>query len=425
MKTAPRCLSHLLGTVHGSLLDTMPNRLCSSTKRLQGAEPLSLHVSKMLEAVSLFAQEELDRGREGRPGLQPDLCAGTSSVLLLVHAMLSSALCWCGRCHDDAVLFVGRSLLDLPASLLSEITKHLDVCSQRNFFMTNSQLYSKWQLQIQPQDSDWHFLKRSLDILVASKDGDPQNLKATGIRVHSQKASWAQIACLPDQCAFMLDIKRRSSSRQQKEGAWFHRKLTSEQLWHKLASMPRLSSATLLCKSQLVENAAAPEDQLQLKALTQGLFTLLLDFEGHLVVQLPSIDEDNTVSGPDLMIRHGGSSGPASWSMDYEPCISKPPALHWDCFPQQVRGVHAVFVSRNTPQDLWTDQYPHEETYAWCEFDPSVMKTEFAYKGNVDINAWISKQHDRADDWMAVHQGMDDEDYEEMYGEVENFQIFS
>ncbi len=64
-------------------------------------------------------------------------------------------------------MFTGRPyLLDLPLPLLLEVTKRLDVSSQRSLFLASSQLYSKWHLQIPEDDLEWHFLSWGLDTLV-------------------------------------------------------------------------------------------------------------------------------------------------------------------------------------------------------------------------------------------------------------------
>ena len=49
------------------------------------------------------------------------------------------------------------SLLDLPVSLLYEITKLLDMRSQSSLYMYSTQLYQKWHLQPPTLDPQWHF----------------------------------------------------------------------------------------------------------------------------------------------------------------------------------------------------------------------------------------------------------------------------
>lgn len=62
-------------------------------------------------------------------------------------------------------------LQDLPETLLHEITKCLDVGSQRNLFRASAQLYKKWRLQISEENHDWHFLSYALNLLEQTAKG--------------------------------------------------------------------------------------------------------------------------------------------------------------------------------------------------------------------------------------------------------------
>ena len=76
--------------------------------------------------------------------------------------------------------------------------------------------------------------------------------------------------------------------------------------------------------------------------------------------------------------------------------------------PVEVDCVNALFVSEGPPAQPYfypapTGPYP---------FYP-ILKVrslhDFAYKGNVDIDAWVDMQHETANDWYEHMDAFDDE----------------
>ena len=57
------------------------------------------------------------------------------------------------------------ALQDLPLHVLYEITSSLDPSSQRSLFLSSSQLYKKWLIQIPDQDRHWQFVQQSISLL--------------------------------------------------------------------------------------------------------------------------------------------------------------------------------------------------------------------------------------------------------------------
>ena len=51
------------------------------------------------------------------------------------------------------------------ASLLYQVTRHLDLHSQRNLCLCSPQLYYKWHLQIALNDSVWQFIQSCTEII--------------------------------------------------------------------------------------------------------------------------------------------------------------------------------------------------------------------------------------------------------------------
>ena len=61
-------------------------------------------------------------------------------------------------------------LSDLPLHLLYNIAQSLDLRSQRNLFLSSSQLYSKWQLHI-PDDVHRQFVRKCINVMEKASAG--------------------------------------------------------------------------------------------------------------------------------------------------------------------------------------------------------------------------------------------------------------
>ena len=62
------------------------------------------------------------------------------------------------------------TFIDLPLHLMYMITWSLDLRSQRNLFLCNSQLYSKWQLHV-PDHTEWQLIDLSVNLVETATFG--------------------------------------------------------------------------------------------------------------------------------------------------------------------------------------------------------------------------------------------------------------
>ena len=136
-------------------------------------------------------------------------------------------------------------LYSLPLHLIHEITRSLDLRSQRNLFMCSSQLYSKWQLQV-PDHTDWQVVERSINLL---DEGLCQLNSYIRISFAPDKPEnpWFQVTCQRQDQSMLFSITECYSANRMRHGTseviWSG--MTKDQLWHRLASAPDVHSASM------------------------------------------------------------------------------------------------------------------------------------------------------------------------------------
>ena len=188
--------------------------------------------------------------------------------------------------------------------------------------------------------------------------------------------------------------------------------MTEDQLWHRLTGSPDVVSASLIWFSE----PAANYDQL--KAFAEQLFEMLCTTKGVMRLFMDKLDdssEDFEQGYEALEIRHAHPENSELWEIDGEKCIAIPPHIEIENMPTQVTRVQGVFVSQcqldKSTKALNIGPMPY-----FCP-DSEVIH-DFAYKGNVDIDACIDDQHERANDWYEQMNGMDDlgepDDFDDM-----------
>lgn len=161
--------------------------------------------------------------------------------------------------------------------------------------------------------------------------------------------------------------------------------LTVDKLWHRLASMPGLKSASMTCVLQ--HEAASSQDRVRLNALVQHLSALLVEQTGMLVLS----HFTGRTHQADLIIEHWSSELHTLWRIDGKNCIRSPPKLSFEHFPEQVDGVWAKFFSCNCHRNIqfcracWKPDHISDVNRA--------DKLRFAYEGNIDASTCLGGPH--------------------------------
>ena len=281
-------------------------------------------------------------------------------------------------------------LHDLPVQLLYQVTRHLDVQSQRNLFLCSSQLYSRWHLQVANGDSVWQFIRNCIDITAKSVSSgictsasltfdllceDLQDRqyhtvisfwpsgRASTIRIAGRKAIWPDVIL---------------------QSNWTE--MTTDQFWHRLVGLPEhVKNPFFSIKSA---DGAGHDD---IKALGQQLFTLLCSSNGILQfdVLLPAGDaqgeQHRLIVGHQVPYVHcnGSLCGDESWDIDVDKCAANPPCLQFDSMPREVAAVRAHMVN-STGRTARLPQLPRS-----YPVDNQAVK-DFAYDGNVDVTSCLA-----------------------------------
>ena len=95
----------------------------------------------------------------------------------------------------NRIVHAGCPLQDLPVNLLHKITRSLDLTSQRNLFLSSSQLYSRWSLHVPEENCHWQLVKTWLKVL--TENTLHNSCSATSnVSVHFEaQVPWAKITC--------------------------------------------------------------------------------------------------------------------------------------------------------------------------------------------------------------------------------------
>ena len=300
-------------------------------------------------------------------------------------------------------------LQELPETLLYEITKCLDVVNQRNLFMASAQLYKKWRMQILEADHDWHFLSYALNLLAQTAAEGSCNMKLDHTFVQACFGHTGHKADIcgrikDDRAEFMMRVIPRNDglcTAYSRQARGIFSIFTTDSALKRCTSAPPLTSANMVLESR------DPISQEELKALAQHFFSLLQNNDGFLVLLFAG-------DAANLLVIHTEDG----WTIDNEPCIVAPPVLDMNAIPREVIGVRARLYSKGSHAVIGFMSALHKDSFHASEgvdFDLECEpKVKFAYNHNIDIDAWVNKQHEQAndfyyniDDFEAVMMGED------------------
>lgn len=259
------------------------------------------------------------------------------------------------------------------ADLLYQITKSLDIVSQRNLFLSSSSLYSKWHISVPDHEQHWHFVQRGLELLEATTYQGTCCIPSTSIQLHSQ---------------FLYTI-RSMTCKQQHQNVQFslhhgrglpglpgyrvdYANLSKDHLWHRLTAISRPASASLSI-------SASDTTPVQLKHFAKQCFEFLCTTSGCL----------RFVSLTQTLAGHKGrnhfevshkvcDNGCSHWQIDRDTCITNPPELRFDKMPTAVQFVTTEFVSKGVPGPGSLQLFGTTSCAVDCQ-----LAADFAYNGNI------------------------------------------
>ena len=290
--------------------------------------------------------------------------------------------------------------------LLHRITRSLDLTCQRNLFLTCSQLYSRWNLHVPEHSRHWQLVKTCVKVLT-ERTLDNSCCATSNVSVHfEQQVPWTKILCQRHPQGYKFSLVQSANKHPRARDTKTCSDLTEAQLWHRLAASPKLAFASLFITSD------AHATPLQLKAFTKHCFDLLCTKKGIMTIYMAGMEESHEemdIPGQHaIKIHHSGDH----WDIDGELCIKRPPTLDFDNFPDQVVQVHAQFLSQGPRAQEYV---PFRDPECWFFPDNQAIH-DFAYRGNVDIEAWVEEQHEAANDWYDHMDDFmqDDEDLDDM-----------
>lgn len=307
-----------------------------------------------------------------------------------------------------------NALQELPVHILHKITMSLDVKSQHSLFLSSSQLYSKWHLQIPDNDCQWQFVQQSINLLeqFALEQCRLKSSSSNGISVHcTSSTSAGRITCTTKNSSVhfnLLHIKDGTPGRSSKPD---QTGLTKDQLWHRLTAIPDLQFASITLVADARKNNPA-----RLKRFAEQCFGLLCNSRGFLTFYMRGLEDSYEEIEPGyhaLKVLHGNSKdGQSYWDLDGETCIVSPPKLDFQNMPREVKSIQAQFVSEGPPAQA----YLHPDDPLTCFYPDSEVLSDFAYNGNVDIDAWLDMMHENAADWYDHMDDLADEgvDFDDM-----------
>ena len=290
-----------------------------------------------------------------------------------------------------------------------EITKCLDVVSQRNLFMASAQLYKKWRMHISEEDHEWHFLSYALELLARTAGEGSCNMKLdhtfvqacfgntghkVGIcgRIKNRRAEFIMRA-IPRNDGLKAAYSRQAPN--------IFSIFTTDSALKRCISAPPLTSANIALESKDADSHQ------ELTALAEHFFSLLQEHDGFLVFLFAG-------DAANLLVIHTQDG----WTIDNEPCMVEPPVLDMNAIPREVVGVRARLYSKGSHAIIGFMSALHKDSFQASEgvdFDLECeAKVKFAYNHNIDIDAWVNEQHEQAnhffdnmDDYEAAMMGED------------------
>ena len=303
---------------------------------------------------------------------------------------------------------------DLPLHVVYKITRSLDLRSQRNLFLCSSQFYSKWQLHV-PDDVSWQFAKQCVNLMEKASADGLLDFNSSISLDFGASLCW-YITCQHQQQSIYFNLKQAAPINSDSTPTWSA--MTKSQLWHRLTGAPDLASAEFSCNShpELLPSSDG------LKAFAQQSFDLLCMTKGLLLMFMKGLEESSKELARKTTVEEGchilhiahaaDPKDPAEsllvWEIDNEKCIVNPPNIVFEDMPEEITAIRAHFYSQHPN----LNQVPDIQGLPYFNLESQVIQ-DFAYKGNVDIDAWVDMQHEAANDWYE-HMGDFDNDFDDL-----------
>ena len=290
-------------------------------------------------------------------------------------------------------------LQDLPTHVLHKITSSLDPTSQHSLFLSSSQLYRKWHIHVSHHERHWQFVQQSINLLVNTI---PEGCcsQASNVTVHCDaQVTWGIIRCQQQEQSLQFELAHSNST----QFAVDYTEKTQDQLWHRLTAVPKLSFATVTATSA---SGATP---LQLQTFAKHCFDCLCKARGFLTFYMNGLGESHEALEGGyhaLKVLHAVRKGKEYWQIDGEECIVTPPKIDFDNMPLEVTSIHAQLVSEGPPAQPYLSP---DDAEAYFHPDSQVIH-DFAYKGNVDVNAYYDELHEVANEWYDYHNSEEEVD---------------
>lgn len=288
---------------------------------------------------------------------------------------------------EVACLVAGSTLDTLHEPLLREVTKYLDLHSQRNLYMTGPWLYSHWRMQTLPQDSHWHFLNWCLDQMpqMLPEDGRHGTLSYIMLELSDQRA--VKVELIMAGSGYKLTMQHHvgfahacQCMRCQQKACPSCICLTKDQVFHRLLGGPLVTRAFMHFSTPRPDSSVSLGVQ-QFWALAKHLLCLLGD-SGHGAVQFVVDDPDDFMPCPEEENPHViVCCDKGHWTIDGRPCLAKPPKLNLDSMPEYVKAMQLTLFN---PGQFAVNRL--NQVYGFLDFDSRrACKQEFAYNGNIDF----------------------------------------
>ena len=283
-------------------------------------------------------------------------------------------------------------LQDLPTHVLHKITSSLEPTSQRSLFLSSSQLYRKWHIHVPHHDRHWQFVQQSIELL-ATMTQQGCCSQDSNVTIHSDaQESWGRIMCQQQEQSLQFELAHSTKAFPDRGSKADYTEKTQDQLWHRLTAVPKLSFATVTAKS------APGTPPLKLQTFAKHSFDCLCNARGFLSFYMNGLEDsfEGLEEGYHaLKVLHAVHKGREYWQIDGEECIVTPPNFDFDNVPLEVTSIHAQFVSEGPPAQPYLSP---DDPEAYFHPDGQVIH-DFAYKGNVDVDAYYDEQHEVANDW--------------------------
>ncbi len=177
-------------------------------------------------------------------------------------------------------------LQDLPTHVLHRITSSLDPTSQRSLFLSSSQLDRKWQIHVPHNERNWQFVQQSINLLAtATLQGCCS--PASNVSIHfDAQVLWGSIGCQQQKQSLQFEA-HSTEAYPFGCGKEDYTEKTQDQLWHRLAAVPKLSFATVTAMSTLGATS------FQLQTFAKHCFDCLCNARGFLTIFMDDLEQSS------------------------------------------------------------------------------------------------------------------------------------